>query len=52
VFTRDIDRGTRFALRVRAGTSGTGRPGGERAVREFSTEHGVSVPHEPRSYLV
>lgn len=71
VFTRDLDRGTRFALRVQAGmthvndapvndepntafggvkASGIGRFGGEWAIREFSTEHWVSVQREPRSF--
>ncbi|MGZ3430085.1 MAG: aldehyde dehydrogenase family protein, partial [Polyangia bacterium] len=30
--------------------SGIGRFGGEWAMREFSTDHWISVQHEPRSY--
>jgi aldehyde dehydrogenase (NAD+) len=54
VFTRDIDRGVRFALQVDAGMThvndspvnddaNTGRW----AIEEFTTEHWVSVQHEP-----
>jgi aldehyde dehydrogenase (NAD+) len=71
VFTRDIDRGVRFALQVDAGmthvndsavnddantafggtkASGIGRFGGRWAIDEFTTEHWVSVQHEPRSF--
>ena len=71
VFTRDIDRGVRFALQVEAGmthvndapvnddantafggtrASGIGRFGGRRAIDAFTTEHWVSVQHEPRDF--
>jgi aldehyde dehydrogenase (NAD+) len=71
VFTRDVERGVRFALRVDAGmthvndspvnddantafggtkASGIGRFGGRWAIDEFTTEHWVSVQHEPREY--
>ena len=57
MFTRDIERGVRFALRVDAGMThvndspvnddaNTGRW----AIDEFTTEHWVSVQHEPRDY--
>ncbi|WP_130494216.1 aldehyde dehydrogenase family protein [Motilibacter rhizosphaerae] len=73
VFTRDTDRGVRFALRVQAGmthvndqpmndenhvafggekASGLGRFGGEWAIEEFTTDHWVSVQHEPREFPV
>ena len=32
--------------------SGVGRFGGEWAMHEFSTDHSISVRHEPRSYPV
>ena len=71
VFTRDIDRGVRFALQVEAGmthvndspvnddantafggtkASGIGRFGGRWAIDAFTTEHWVSVQHEPRDF--
>jgi len=73
VFTRDADRGVRFALRIEAGmthvndspvnddantafggskASGIGRFGGPWAVEEFTTDHWVSVQHEPRSFPI
>ena len=64
VFTRDLERGVRFALQVDAGmthvndslvnddantkASGIGRFGGRWAIDEFTTEHWVSVQHAPR----
>jgi aldehyde dehydrogenase (NAD+) len=73
VFTRDRERGTRFALRVRAGmthvndapvnddpntafggvkASGIGRFGGDWAIEEFTTDHWISIQHEPREYPI
>jgi aldehyde dehydrogenase (NAD+) len=73
VFTRDGARGTRFALRVRAGmthvndapvndepntafggekASGVGRFGGDWAIEEFTTDHWISIQHEPREYPI
>jgi aldehyde dehydrogenase (NAD+) len=64
VFTRDLERGVRFALQVDAGmthvndspvnddantkASGIGRSGGRWAMDEFTTEHWVSVQHAPQ----
>jgi aldehyde dehydrogenase (NAD+) len=64
VFTRDLERGVRFALQVNAGmthvndslvnddantkASGIGRFAGQWAIDEFTTEHWVSVQHAPR----
>jgi aldehyde dehydrogenase (NAD+) len=71
VFTRNIERGVQFALRVQAGMthvndvsvhdephapfggekqSGVGRFGGHWILDEVTTEHLVSVQHEPRAY--
>lgn len=68
-FTRDVERGVRFALRIEAGmthvndhpvndeantafggekASGLGRFGGDWAIDEFTTDHWVSIQHEPR----
>jgi aldehyde dehydrogenase (NAD+) len=54
VFTRDLDRGTRFALRLNAATThvndapvyddATSDPGGRRAIGAFTAEHRVNVP--------
>jgi aldehyde dehydrogenase (NAD+) len=73
VFTRDVERGVRFALRVDAGmthvndspvnddsntafggekASGIGRFGGEWALDEFTTDHWISVQHEPRPFPI
>jgi aldehyde dehydrogenase (NAD+) len=73
VFTRDSERGTRFALRVRAGmthvndapvnddpntafggekASGIGRFGGDWAIEEFTSDHWISIQHEPREYPI
>jgi aldehyde dehydrogenase (NAD+) len=73
VFTRDVGRGVRFALRVDAGmthvndspvnddsntafggekASGIGRFGGEWALDEFTTDHWISVQHEPRPFPI
>jgi aldehyde dehydrogenase (NAD+) len=73
VFTRDVERGVRFARRIQAGmthvndspvnddantafggekASGIGRFGGQWAVDEFTTEHWISVQHEPREYPI
>jgi aldehyde dehydrogenase (NAD+) len=73
VFTRDVERGTRFALRVRAGmthvndapvnddpntafggekASGIGRFGGDWAIEEFTSDHWISIQHEPREYPI
>ncbi|MFD0854238.1 aldehyde dehydrogenase family protein, partial [Actinomadura adrarensis] len=73
VFTRDLERGVRFALRVDAGmthindspvnddantafggekASGIGRFGGEWAIEEFTTDHWISVQHEPRAFAI
>ena len=73
VFTRDRERGVRFALQLDTGmthvndspvnedpntafggekSSGLGRFGGEWAVREFTTDHWVSVQHTRRSYPI
>jgi aldehyde dehydrogenase (NAD+) len=69
VFTRDLDRGLRFAQRVEAGMthindttvhddvnaafggekdSGLGRFNGHWVIDEFTTEHWISIQHEPR----
>jgi aldehyde dehydrogenase (NAD+) len=73
VFTRDSERGVRFALRVRAGmthvndapvnddpntafggekASGIGRFGGDWAIEEFTSDHWISIQHEPREYPI
>lgn len=73
VFTRDVERGVRFGLRVQAGmthvndspvnddantafggvkASGIGRFGGEWAIDEFTTDHWISVQHEPREFPI
>jgi aldehyde dehydrogenase (NAD+) len=73
VFTRDRERGVRFALRVRAGmthvndapvnddpntafggekASGIGRFGGDWAIEEFTSDHWISIQHEPREYPI
>ena len=73
VFTRDVERGVRFGLRLQAGmthvndspvnddantafggekASGIGRFGGEWAIDEFTTDHWVSVQHEPRQFPI
>ena len=73
VFTRDAERGVRFALRVEAGmthvndsplnedantafggekSSGIGRFGGDWALKEFTTDHWISVQHQPRTYPI
>ncbi|MCV7441163.1 aldehyde dehydrogenase family protein [Mycobacterium paraense] len=73
VFTRDLERGVRFARRIEAGmthvndspvnddantafggekASGVGRFGGMWAVDEFTTEHWISIQHEPRQYAI
>ncbi|MEZ0076468.1 hypothetical protein [Planotetraspora sp. GP83] len=58
--TRDRERGTRFALRLRAGmTHVNDSPvneedntayGGGWSIDQFTTHHWVSVQHERRSY--
>jgi aldehyde dehydrogenase (NAD+) len=69
VFTRDVERGIAFALRVEAGMthvndttvhddvhvafggekqSGLGRFGGDWVLDDFTTQHWVSVQHQPR----
>lgn len=71
VFTRDVERGVRFATRIEAGmthvndqtvndlannpfggvkNSGIGRFGGDWAIQAFTTDHWVTVQHEPRQY--
>ncbi|HZO95704.1 MAG TPA: aldehyde dehydrogenase family protein [Candidatus Baltobacteraceae bacterium] len=73
VFTRDLERGVRFAQRMEAGMthvndapvndepnnpfggekeSGIGRFGGEWAIREFTTDHWITLQHEPRRYPI
>ena len=73
VFTRDRERGVRFALRIEAGmthindspvnddpntafggekASGIGRFGGTWAVDESTTDHWISIQHEPRTYSI
>ena len=73
VFTRDRERGVRFALRVHAGmthvndapvnddpntafggekASGIGRFGGDWAIEEFTSDHWISIQHEPREYPI
>jgi aldehyde dehydrogenase (NAD+) len=73
IFTRDVERGVRFALRVEAGMthvndspvndeantafggekdSGVGRFGGRWALEEFTTDHWISVQHQPRRYPI
>jgi aldehyde dehydrogenase (NAD+) len=73
VFSRDVDRGVRFARRIQAGmthvndspvnddsntafggekASGIGRFGGHWAIDEFTTEHWISVQHQPRDYAI
>ena len=73
VFTQDVERGARFAQRIRAGmthvndapvnddpntafggekASGLGRFGGDWALEEFTTDHWVSIQHEPREYPI
>jgi aldehyde dehydrogenase (NAD+) len=73
VFTRDRERGVRFALRVHAGmthvndapvnddpntafggekASGIGRFGGDWAIEEFTSDHWISIQHEPREYSI
>jgi aldehyde dehydrogenase (NAD+) len=73
VFTRDRERGVRFALRVNAGmthvndapvnddpntafggekASGIGRFGGDWAIEEFTSDHWISIQHEPREYPI
>ncbi|RRO14108.1 aldehyde dehydrogenase family protein [Saccharopolyspora rhizosphaerae] len=73
VFTSDVARGVRFALRVDAGmthvndapvnddpntafggekASGIGRFGGQWAIEEFTTDHWITVQHQPRQYPV
>jgi aldehyde dehydrogenase (NAD+) len=73
VFTRDLERGVQFALRVQAGmthvndspvnddantafggekASGLGRFGGQWAIDEFTTDHWISVQHQPREYPI
>jgi len=70
VFTRDTERGVRFALQVEAGmthvndhpvndqantafggekASGLGRFGGDWAIDEFTTDHWISIQHQPRT---
>ncbi|MDB5038096.1 MAG: Aldehyde dehydrogenase [Bacteriovoracaceae bacterium] len=72
VFTKDIERGVRFAKKIQAGmthvndspvqdephtafggekASGIGRFGGEWAIREFTTDHWISVQEKPRFYF-
>jgi aldehyde dehydrogenase (NAD+) len=73
VFTRDLERGVRFARNIDAGmthvndspvnddantafggekASGIGRFGGRWAIEEFTTDHWVSVQHEPRRFPI
>ncbi len=57
VFTRDVERGTHFALRVQAGiggekASGIGRFGGDWALEEFTIDHWISTQREPREYPI
>ena len=71
VFTKDVDRGLRFAQRLEAGmthindlptvdlasmpfggqkNSGLGRFGSDALIQELTSEHWISVQHEPRQY--
>lgn len=71
VFSRNVERGVRVALQVKAGmthvndqpvndlpncpfggekNSGLGRFGGDWIIEEFTTDHWVSVQHQPRQY--
>ncbi len=71
VFSRNVERGVRVALQVKAGmthvndqpvndlpncpfggekNSGLGRFGGDWIIEEFTTDHWVSVQHEPRQF--
>jgi aldehyde dehydrogenase (NAD+) len=66
VFTRDAERGVRFAQRVQAGmthvnglpsnpfggeeNSGIGRSNGKWGVEAFTADHRITVQHVPRLY--
>ncbi|MCG7598218.1 aldehyde dehydrogenase family protein [Halomonas sp. McH1-25] len=71
VYTRNLERGVRFARRMEAGmthvndmatndspnapfggekNSGIGRFNGDWAIEEFTTDHWITVQHEPRRY--
>jgi aldehyde dehydrogenase (NAD+) len=71
VFTKDRERGVRFALKLEAGmthindhsvhdaptgpfggekNSGVGRFGGEWIIREFTTDHWVTIQHRPAAH--
>ena len=72
VFTRDLERGARFARQIEAGmthvnnqsvqdlifnpfggekNSGIGRYNGRWAVEAFTTEHWITVQHEPFPFV-